>query len=62
MCMLASDPIVSAKYALLTVDSVDMRSLIRFFYKGIARTQSPTNKNGVLKLLTFGTIVGVNFI
>ena len=53
MCVLASDPIV---------DPVDTRSLIRFFYKGIARTQSPTNKNGVLKLLTFGTIVGVNFI
>ena len=31
------------------------------FNQGIARTQSPTNKNYVLKLLTFGTIVGVNF-
>lgn len=29
-------------------------------FKGIARTQSPTNKNYALELLTFGVIVGVN--
>ena len=28
--------------------------------KGIARTQSPTNKNYALELPTFGVIVGVN--
>ena len=37
------------------------RKLCLSFKQGIARTQSPTNKNYVLKLLTFGTIVGVNF-
>ena len=30
------------------------------FYKGIARTQSPTNKNYALELPTFGAIVGVS--
>lgn len=29
-------------------------------WKGIARTQSPTNKNYALELPTFGVIVGVN--
>ena len=40
------------------------QSVIRVKYysndKGIARTQSPTNKNYALKLPTFGAIVGVN--
>jgi hypothetical protein len=30
------------------------------FIKGIARTQSPTNKNYALELPTFGVIVGVS--
>ena len=30
------------------------------FFKGIARTQSPTIKNYALELPTFGVIVGVN--
>ena len=30
------------------------------FYQGIARTQSPTNKNDALELPTFGVIVGVS--
>ena len=29
-------------------------------YQGIARTQSPTNKNYALELPTFGAIVGVS--
>ena len=29
-------------------------------YKGIARTQSPTNKNCAFELPTFGVIVGVS--
>ena len=29
-------------------------------YEGIARTQSPTNKNDALELPTFGVIIGVN--
>ena len=29
-------------------------------YQGIARTQSPTNKNYAFELPTFGVIVGVN--
>ena len=29
-------------------------------YEGIARTQSPTNKNYTLELPTFGAIVGVS--
>ena len=29
-------------------------------YEGIARTQSPTNKNYALELPTFGAIVGVS--
>ena len=29
-------------------------------YEGIARTQSPTNKNYAFELPTFGVIVGVN--
>ena len=29
-------------------------------YEGIARTQSPTNKNYALELPTFGVIVGVS--
>ena len=29
-------------------------------HKGIARTQTPTNKNYALELFTFETIVGVN--
>ena len=29
-------------------------------YRGIARTQSPTNKNYALELPTFGAIVGVS--
>ena len=29
-------------------------------YQGIARTQSPTNKNDALELPTFGVIVGVS--
>ena len=32
----------------------------RLDYEGIARTQSPTNKNYALELPTFGVIVGVN--
>lgn len=28
--------------------------------RGIARTQSPTNKNDALELPTFGVIIGVN--
>ena len=31
-----------------------------FFYQGIARTQSPTNKNYALELNTFGPIVRVS--
>ena len=30
------------------------------FYQGIARTQSPTNKNYAFELPTFGVIVGVS--
>ena len=30
------------------------------YYQGIARTQSPTNKNYALELPTFGAIVGVS--
>ena len=33
---------------------------IYFFYQGIARTQSPTNKNYAFELPTFGVIVGVS--
>ena len=33
---------------------------IYFFYQGIARTQSPTNKNYALELNTFGPIVRVS--
>ena len=32
----------------------------RLDYEGIARTQSPTNKNYALELPTFGAIVGVS--
>ena len=32
----------------------------QLFIKGIARTQSPTNKNYALELPTFGVIVGVS--
>ena len=38
-----------------------MQSLIHISSrKGIARTQTPTNKNYALELFTFETIVGVN--
>ena len=33
---------------------------ILYFIQGIARTQSPTNKNDALELPTFGVIVGVS--
>ena len=33
---------------------------IYFFHQGIARTQSPTNKNYALELNTFGPIVRVS--
>ena len=36
------------------------RILILIDDKGIARTQSPTNKNYALELPTFGVIVGVS--
>ena len=34
--------------------------MIGFIYQGIARTQSPTNKNDAFELPTFGVIVGVS--
>ena len=39
--------------------SIDTKSMGRL-EKGIARTQTPTNKNYALELLTFETIVGVS--
>ena len=33
---------------------------LTYFQKGIARTQSPTNKNYPPELRTFGTIVGIS--
>ena len=35
-------------------------NFISVYFKGIARTQSPTIKNYALELPTFGVIVGVN--
>ena len=35
-------------------------SAMKSTYQGIARTQSPTNKNYALELPTFGAIVGVS--
>ena len=35
-------------------------STVTNFNQGIARTQSPTNKNYALELPTFGVIVGVS--
>ena len=35
-------------------------SIVTNFNQGIARTQSPTNKNYALELPTFGVIVGVS--
>ena len=34
--------------------------LAQFYVEGIARTQSPTNKNDAVELSTFGIITGVN--
>ena len=45
--------IVPFKVSLLIQPSV-------FIIQGIARTQSPTNKNYALELPTFGVIVGVS--
>ena len=40
--------------------SVGLTHKILIIHKGIARTQSPTNKNYALELPTFGAIVGVS--
>ena len=44
----------------LGLGSVGSTQRIPIMYKGIARTQSPTNKNYALELPTFGAIVGVS--
>ena len=44
----------------ISIFIISSSHVLLLWYKGIARTQSPTNKNYALKWSTFETIVGVN--
>ena len=49
-----------SSFKVLFHSPVGYRQKFLMIYKGIARTQSPTNKNYALELPTFGAIVGVS--